>query len=85
MPARFKLLVLLLCAAPLTACGIKGDLDRAPPLWGGGSGATVPDDNSAATSIENADDPFDEPEDPFDGDPLEEDDDEVEYGVDVAD
>ena len=66
----------------MSGCGIKGGLATPPPLWGEGSDARVPDDNSAAESVENADDPIDEPDTPFSGGALE-DDEEPGYGVDI--
>lgn len=31
---RFAILVLGLAAIGLTGCGIRGDLERPPPIWG---------------------------------------------------
>ena len=80
-----RLLALLLLGSTLSACGIKGDLDRPAPLWGEPTEARVPEDNTAAQSVDAADDPLDEPVTPFEGDPLEDEDVEPDYGVDVAD
>lgn len=79
------LLALLVSAAALSGCGIKGGLDRPPPLWGGGTTADLPEETSAAESVDNARDPFATPDTPFDGDSLDEDDNEPGFGVDVAD
>lgn len=76
---------LLLCAVLLTGCGIKGGLDRPPPLWGDGTKADVPEETTTAESVDATVDPINVPVDPFTGEPLEEDDADAEYGVDVAD
>ncbi|TGY90477.1 argininosuccinate lyase [Marinicauda algicola] len=31
---RYAILVLGLCAIGLAGCGIRGDLERPPPVWG---------------------------------------------------
>ncbi|MGB6230641.1 MAG: lipoprotein [Litorimonas sp.] len=72
---------LAVLAVPLSGCGIKGDLDRPPPLWGSATTAEIPDENTAAQSIDDADDPIDEP-DPFFEDQDEED---VGYGIELTD
>ena len=80
-----RLLALLLLSSSLSACGIKGDLDRPAPLWGEPTADRVPDDNTAASSVNALDDPIDDPVTPFEGDPLEDEELEPDYGVDVAD
>ena len=74
-----KTLLLFVSAALLSACGIKGDLDRPAPLWGSASDAQVKAGNEAADS-----DPSDTPATPQ-FDEFEDDEDEPGYGVDVAD
>jgi hypothetical protein len=78
---RFLTLTLLLAfAAPLSGCGISGGLKTAPPLWGDAMAEKVADD-AAADGVDGADAT---PERASDN-PLDDDDDEIGYGVDVAD
>ena len=70
-----RILLLLASAALLAACGIKGDLDRPPPLWGGTTD-TAPAEAPAGDS-----DALDRPTEPS----LEDEEDGPGYGVDVAD
>ncbi len=65
--------LLVLSGTALSGCGIKGGLDTPPPLWGGGDKeASVQDEQTVAETTEDALE-----------DGLEED--ELGYGVDVAD
>lgn len=65
--------LLALSGTALSGCGIKGGLDTPPPLWGGeDKEASVQDDEAVAETTEDATE-----------DGLEED--ELGYGVDVAD
>lgn len=68
MTRFLKLLVTLAFLAPLPACGIKGNLKTPPPVWG--DKAEDPATNEAGEAA---------PEDT-----LEEDEDDVGYGIDVA-
>ncbi len=71
----FRIVLLLTFAACLSACGIKGDLDRPPPLWGAKT------DTAPATAPAGDSDALDRPTEPS----LEDEDDGPGYGVDVAD
>jgi len=72
MTRLMLILLLLTFAAPLSGCGIKGGLDTPPPLWG--DSARV----DATADTQSAPDPL--------ANPLDENEDEdVGYGVDVAD
>lgn len=66
-------LLLLLSTAALSGCGIKGDLDRPPPLWGDATAGDVPEETQTAESLD-ADDPF-----------ADDDEDDLGYGIDVVD
>ncbi len=70
------ILLLLAFSAPLSGCGIKGEIKTPPPLWGEEADTETPPQTAAETATET---------DPF-ADPLDEDEDEdVGYGIDVAD
>ncbi|WP_189496326.1 hypothetical protein [Algimonas arctica] len=82
MKHRLKLALLLAFVAPLSACGISGGLKTAPPLWGEAMAEKVADDAAvvdaavvdAAAQTASSDNPLDA-----------DDDDDVGYGIDVAD
>lgn len=71
------LALLLALAAPLAGCGISGGLKTPPPIWGD---AKV--DAAAQTDVDGA---VDETEAATSDNPLDAEDDEIGYGVDVAD
>lgn len=78
MTRLLTVLLLLAFAAPLSGCGIKGNLKTPPPLWGETTDADIPQETTTAESIEDGQEPL--------ADPLDEDDeDDVGYGIDVAD
>ncbi|MEQ8434292.1 MAG: lipoprotein [Oceanicaulis sp.] len=54
-----RLAIIFLAAAAalvLSGCGIRGDLERPPPLWGADSRPQAADDAGAPASEENEDD-----------------------------
>ena len=72
--------LILAFVAPLSGCGITGNLKTPPPIWGEPTAAEVPDETTAAQSVEDADDTVIQSDNP-----LDDDDTEPGYGVDVAD
>ena len=83
-----RLLLLTVAALALSGCGIKGGLATAPPVFGGTvpADAGIPEDNTAAESIED-NDPLDSDGERLSGQTVEDADDPFapNYGVDVAD
>lgn len=49
-----SLLLILLGTATLSACGLRGDLDRPEPLWGHPQGADQPADNADEPTDDSA-------------------------------
>lgn len=82
MKRCLNLALLLAFAAPLSACGISGGLKTPPPLWGEAMAEKTADDAAATTAGDDLEPASTAPSDnPFDP----ENEDEVGYGVDVAD
>ncbi|MCW5724752.1 MAG: lipoprotein [Maricaulaceae bacterium] len=50
-----SLLLILAAAGLLSACGLRGSLERPPPLWGGPQ-AAIPDSQDAEDEDEDEDD-----------------------------
>lgn len=74
--------LILAFAAPLSACGISGGMKTAPPLWGDAMADKVADDAATAEVVNEAD----TVSTPSSDNPLDaEDEEDVGYGVDVAD
>ena len=71
MTRLLKLLFAIALFMPLTACGIKGGLKTPPPVWGSEADAAQSDEADTASSDTETD-------------LLEEDEEDVGYGVDVA-
>lgn len=71
------LALLLALAAPLAGCGISGGLKTPPPIWG--------DVKVDAPTETEAADAADETDVATSDNPLDAEDDEIGYGVDVAD
>lgn len=67
-------LLLLAFAAPLSGCGIKGNLKTPPPVWG--EAKTMDTDAETVADADATEDPF--------ADPLDDDEDDVGYGIDVT-
>ncbi|MEM7729668.1 MAG: hypothetical protein AAF311_10390 [Pseudomonadota bacterium] len=83
MQRALPILALVLAAAALSGCGIRGGLKTPPPLWGDGTTGQVPTETTTAESQDTADDPIDQS--PIGTDPLREPEDEdFGYGVDVT-
>ncbi|MGJ8560662.1 MAG: hypothetical protein ACSHX3_10535 [Litorimonas sp.] len=75
--------LLLAFAAPLSACGISGGVKTAPPLWGDAMADKVAED-AATEAVTNEADAASNPSSDNRLD-VDEDEDEIGYGVDVAD
>jgi predicted small lipoprotein YifL len=66
----FRTLLLLAFVAPLTACGITGNLKTPPPVWGEKTDADMPDETTSADSLDTDDEEDDDPFDIYEDDPI---------------
>ncbi|WP_417467210.1 LPS translocon maturation chaperone LptM [Maricaulis sp.] len=54
MKRLFSLILILLGTASLSACGLRGDLERPEPLWGHPQDAEQSDDAAGDTAADSA-------------------------------